>query len=185
MDALTARDSAKFKDPNWTADGKQRATVSLQALETLWLNTGTLCNLTCSHCYIESSPTNDRLSYLTSREATPYFKEIAALNLPVEEIGFTGGEPFMNPDIMAMLSAALERGFSALVLTNAMKPMTHRREALLSLRAQYGDQLKLRVSVDHYTQVEHERERGGGSWAPTLDGLKWLSDNGFSVSKIE
>jgi len=38
-------------------------------------------------------------------------------------IGFTGGKPFMNPELPAMLGDAVSRGFAALVLTNAMKPM--------------------------------------------------------------
>ena len=60
-------DPAKFRDPFVTAKGEARAQVSLRALETLWFNTGTLCNLTCRNCYIESSPRNDRLAYLTRR----------------------------------------------------------------------------------------------------------------------
>ena len=55
-------DPFKFRDPELTAKGEKRAKVALRALETLWFNTGTLCNLTCRNCYIESSPRNDRLA---------------------------------------------------------------------------------------------------------------------------
>ena len=58
---------AKFRDPLHTARGERRAQVALRALDTLWFNTGTLCNIACANCYIESSPRNDRLAYLTSR----------------------------------------------------------------------------------------------------------------------
>ena len=51
----------KFIDPATTADGQARARVALSGLRTLWVNTGTLCNIACAHCYIESSPTNDAL----------------------------------------------------------------------------------------------------------------------------
>jgi len=61
-------DPAKFQDALLTAKGEQRAQVGLRALETLWFNTGTLCNLACRNCYIESSPRNDRLVYLTAAE---------------------------------------------------------------------------------------------------------------------
>ena len=40
-------DPAKFKDALVTAKGEERAHVALRSLETLWFNTGTLCNLTC------------------------------------------------------------------------------------------------------------------------------------------
>ena len=174
-------DPAKFRDPGVTADGDSRASVRLHSLRTLWFNTGTLCNLTCAHCYIESSPTNDRLAYLRADEVVRYLDEIASLGEPTDEIGFTGGEPFMNPDIIAMLDASLARGHRALVLTNGMRPMALRREALLDLRARFGDRLVIRVSLDHHLREEHEGLRGEGSWAPALDGLRWLSDHGFAV----
>ncbi len=126
----------------------------MTALRTLWINTGSLCNITCRNCYIESSPENDRLAYITRAEAAAYLDEIARGGWPVREIGFTGGEPFMNPDIIEMLGDALERGFSVLVLTNAMQPMLRPRirDGLAALRDAHGSRLVMRVSLDHYTQ---------------------------------
>ena len=172
---------AKFADPMWTADGKRRATVALRRLRTLWFNTGTLCNLACGHCYIESSPRNDRLVYLSRADVRGYLDEIATLELGTEEIGFTGGEPFMNPEFPAMLADSLDSGCRVLVLTNAMRPMMKCADALLALRDRHGERLVMRVSVDHYRRDLHEEERGVRSWAPTLNGLRWLGDNGFAV----
>lgn len=164
-----------------TAKGEQRATVALRGLETLWFNTGTLCNLTCRNCYIESSPRNDQLAYLTLPEVEAYLDEIERDRLATRLIGFTGGEPFMNPELIPMLHAVLSRGFGALVLTNAMKPMRKRRAELLGLRETYGDRLTIRVSLDHYEPTVHEQERGRRSWLPALDGLVWLARNGFRI----
>jgi hypothetical protein len=172
---------AKFQDPYVTAKGEARASVALKALETLWFNTGTLCNLTCRNCYIESSPRNDRLAYLTRAEVAAYLREIAQDGLPTRLIGFTGGEPFMNPHLIFMLHDVLSQGLDALVLTNAMAPMRKRRNELLALRDAYGDRLTIRVSLDHYAMPVHEQERGRQSWAPTLDGLIWLTRNGFRI----
>jgi hypothetical protein len=174
-------DPAKFRDPFVTAKGEVRAQVTLRALETLWFNTGTLCNLTCRNCYIESSPRNDRLAYLTRDDVRGYLDEITRDGLPTKLIGFTGGEPFMNRDIMDMLEDVLSRGFDALVLTNAMKPMRKVRPQLLSLNSRYGGRLRIRVSLDHYDQAVHEAERGRRSWLPTIDGLVWLARNGFAI----
>ena len=173
-------DPSKFQDPYITAAGETRARVSLDVLRTLWINTGTLCNLTCANCYIESSPRNDRLDYITIDEVCSYLDEIRDQGLETEEIGFTGGEPFMNPDMMKMLEVTLFRGFRALVLTNAMKPMRHHESSLKRLKNRFNDDLVIRVSVDHYTQQRHEEERGAGSWHPMLDGLIWLSQNKFN-----
>ena len=164
-----------------TADGKPRAKVTFRGLETLWFNTGTLCNLTCSNCYIESSPTNDSLVYLSAEEVGVYLDEIERDSLRVQEIGFTGGEPFMNKDIIAMMTDSLERGFRVLVLSNAMRPMMKLAEPLLDLRRRFGNQLIIRVSIDHYTEALHEFERGDRSWGPTLEGVKWLAQNGFTL----
>ncbi len=173
---------AKFADPYLTAAGEPRAHVQLVALDTLWFNTGTLCNLACATCYIESSPTNDSLIYITAVEVARFLDEVSDGGLPTREIGFTGGEPFMNPEIMMMLDLSLARGRDVLVLTNAMKPMRRHEAALLALRERYGDKLTLRVSLDHYTPSVHEAERGVRSWQPALDGLRWLSVNGFSIA---
>jgi Radical SAM superfamily len=174
-------DPAKFRDPFATAKGEVRAQVTLRSLDTLWFNTGTLCNLTCHNCYIESSPRNDRLAYLARDEVRNYLDEIAREGLPTRLIGFTGGEPFMNPDIIGMLDDVLSRGFDALVLTNAMKPMRKLRPQLLALRNAHGARLRVRVSLDHYTPEVHEAERGRRSWVPTIDGLIWLARNGFAI----
>lgn len=173
--------TGRFVDPQTTATGEPRAVVAFAGLSTLWFNTGTLCNLTCANCYIESSPRNDRLVYLTLAEVTAYLDEIARDSLPTREIGLTGGEPFMNPEIMPIIEAALGRGFSVLVLTNAMRPMMKHQDALLRLNGAFGSRLTLRVSIDHYDRDRHEEERGVRAWTPALEGLKWLSDHGFVV----
>ena len=174
-------DEDKFRDPDVTADGKQRASVTFRRLETLWFNTGTLCNLTCTNCYIESSPTNDALVYLSAAEVAVYLDEIAADRLDVREIGFTGGEPFMNPDMIAMVTDSLERGFRVLVLSNAMRPMMKLAAPLLDLNRRFSDRLIIRVSLDHYTEALHELERGAHSWGPTVAGIEWLAQNGFTL----
>jgi sulfatase maturation enzyme AslB (radical SAM superfamily) len=171
-----------FSDPDWTAKGERRASVPLTQLRTLWINTGSLCNITCENCYIESSPTNDRLVYLTAAEVAPFLEEAQALG--TREIGFTGGEPFMNPDFMAMLADALARGFEVLVLTNAMQPMQRPQvqRGLLDLGKTYGAKLTLRVSLDHYTRALHETERGANTWDKSIEGLDWLAAHGFRVT---
>ena len=145
----------------------------------MWFNTGTLCNLACRGCYIESSPTNDALAYLTLADLTQYLDEIARDGLPVREIGFTGGEPFMNRDFPAMIALAQRRGFAVLVLTNAMRPM-RRFEA--QVRALPRERLTFRVSLDHFTACAHDAERGEGSFVIAIDGIQWLAREGFALA---
>lgn len=174
-------DPAKFRDPVMTAKGEMRASVGLAGLRTLWVNTGTLCNITCRNCYIDSSPTNDALAYFSLGDLAAYLDEAAALGAPLTEVGFTGGEPFLNRDLPAMLREVLRRGLSALVLTNAMKPMTNHGSALLALQAEFGSRLTLRVSLDHHEAALHDLERGEGAFARTMEGLAWLARHGFTI----
>lgn len=177
-------DPCKFRDPVRTATGAPRATVALRALETLWFNTGTLCNITCAHCYIESSPRNDRLAYLRLADVIAFLDEAVRLGRRPRAIGLTGGEPFMNPETTAILQAVLARDHEALVLTNAMRPMMRPRTqaALVALARRYGGRLVLRVSLDHWSPDLHDDERGAGSFAATLAGLRWLRDQGVTTT---
>jgi uncharacterized Fe-S cluster-containing radical SAM superfamily protein len=177
----TRIDPRKFRDPDVTAKGEPRAYVTFQGFQTLWFNTGTLCNLACATCYIESSPRNDRLVYLTHGEVMAYLDEMEASDARAPEIGFTGGEPFMNPDFMTMLDSCLSRGYRVLVLTNAMRPMMKCADALAALHSRFGARLTLRVSLDHYGRALHEEERGPHSWEPAVKGLRWLAERGFTV----
>jgi uncharacterized Fe-S cluster-containing radical SAM superfamily protein len=173
----------KFQNTRLTAGGAVRASVKLDRLETLWFNTGTQCNIECVNCYIQSSPTNDRLSYLTLDEVRKLLDEVASLQLATREIAFTGGEPFMNPHFMDMVYLALSRGFEVLVLTNAMQPLQRPKvqKDLLAAAAKFGHHLTIRVSLDHYLKDQHETERGVGSYEVTLTGIDWLSRHGFQI----
>jgi len=180
-DSLTL-DPQKFRNPERTADGQQRAGVTFKSLRTLWFNTGTLCNITCENCYIESNPRNDRLAYLTRVDLREFLDELDGPAWDAEEIGFTGGEPFMNPEIMELLGDSLAGGYRVLVLTNAMRPMLRHKQALLTLKAEYGATLVLRISIDHYGETLHDVERGARSWQHMMEGFLWLARSGFSLS---
>ncbi len=174
----------KFSDPTLTAQGEPRARVVFDELKTLWVNTGTLCNITCTHCYIESSPTNDSLVYFSDADLALFLDEVAQLAGKPIEIGFTGGEPFLNPQIIGLVEMALARGHRVLILTNAMRPMMRSRirDGLRALKARYGERITLRVSLDHYEADLHDEERGPGSFGATLEGIDWLTQAGFKVS---
>ena len=174
----------KFQDPKFTAKGEVRARVAYQRTKTLWFNTGTLCNIECVNCYIESSPTNDRLVYLTVADVAPYLDELDAAGEAGIEIGFTGGEPFLAPDMLNILRRVLERGYSVLMLTNAMQPMLRPRikGGLIQLQEEFGDRLTMRVSLDHFSAEMHDRERGAGAFQLATRGLRWLSENAFNLA---
>lgn len=172
-------DPAKFKNPDKTVKGEPRARVAFNALETLWFNTGSLCNIECENCYILSSPTADHFVYLSPDDMVPYLDEVDAIADGPIEIAFTGGEPYMNPDILRLSEMALQRGHSLLILTNAMKPLMRPRlqKGVLDLNKRFPGKMTLRVSLDHFSVKGHDAERGEGSFARGLDGINWLNRN--------
>ena len=175
----------KFSHPDITAKGETRASVAWKGLKTLWFNTGTLCNIECKNCYILSSPKNDRLVYLTLADVMPYLDEIDRMGSGAVEIGITGGEPFMCPDILPIMEAILFRGHSLLFLPNAMRPMMRPRiqEGLLRLsRNGLTEKLVLRVSLDSHDRALHDAERGEGAFEEACTGLRWLAEEGFAVA---
>ena len=182
--ANTLEVSGKFQDPLHTAKGEIRATVPLKNPQTLWFNTGTLCNIECVNCYILSSPTNDALVYLSEAEVGDYLDQLETRNWGVREIAFTGGEPYMNPEFNGMCRAALERGYEVLVLTNAMRPMMRKsvKSGIESLVQEFGEKLTFRVSLDHWAAENHDKMRGVGSFEKSLEGMRWLSSIGAQLA---
>lgn len=173
-----------FEDPYVTADGSERARVKLSQPTTLWFNTGTLCNIACKNCYIYSTPTNDSLVYISSEDVSQYLRELRERQWPIKEIAFTGGEPFMNPFIIDIVRLCLFDGYHVLVLTNAMRPMMrpHIQKGLMELNQLFGDLLRIRVSLDHYTEERHDEQRGKNAFSTTLVGMDWLQENGLNMS---
>lgn len=184
MKDLPLANAGKFSNPLKTAKGDDRARVALTNPQTLWFNTGTLCNIECVNCYIASSPTNDALVYITTEEVRDYLGQLLTRNWEVREIAFTGGEPFMNPQMIDITEAALEAGYEVLILTNAMRPMMRKsvQAGLVRLNEAYPGKLTLRISVDHHRAQLHDAERGEGAFDKTLQGMIWLRDNGFRMA---
>ena len=180
---VAAKRYKKFENRYVTATGDERASVRLSNPSTIWFNTGTLCNITCENCYIESSPTNNKLVFISESEVADFLNQIPALEWPVKEIGLTGGEPFMNPEIIGIMRSSLLRGYETLVLTNAMRPMMRPliQNGLVALNDEFPEQLTLRVSLDHYEERLHDQVRGKQAFQITLRGMDWLHNSGVKI----
>src|SRR5215471_8281675 len=152
--------------------------VELRSLDTLWFQVaGTLCNLACTHCFISCSPTNHTHAMMRLDEVRRYLDE--AVELGVKEYYFTGGEPFLNPDMEAILAATLRVG-PATVLTNGLllDPVRCARLAALAGAAAYS--LDLRVSLDGYDAASNDALRGAGTFERVLAGLRNLAAAGLN-----
>jgi molybdenum cofactor biosynthesis enzyme MoaA len=152
--------------------------VELRSLDTLWFQVGgTLCNLACTHCFVSCSPTNHTHELMTLASIEPYLEE--AVTLGVKEYYFTGGEPFLNPEMEAILARTLEVG-PATVLTNGLllDPARCRRLAELARASRYS--LDLRVSIDGYDEQANDAIRGEGTFERILAGIRNLHAAGVN-----
>jgi AdoMet-dependent heme synthase len=152
--------------------------VPLVALDTLWFQVaGTLCNIACTHCFISCSPTNDAHEMLSLADVEPLLAE--ARELGVREYYFTGGEPFLNRELLPILEATLRQG-PATVLTNGMllRPEVCRELRALFDASDYS--LDLRVSLDGFDAASHDTIRGAGVWDRVMIGLRNLADVGLN-----
>jgi len=158
--------------------GASYPSVPSRSLDTLWFQiAGTLCNLQCAHCFISCSPTNHRHAMLGLAEVRQRLREAVALG--VREYYFTGGEPFLNPEIFPMLEETLRQG-PATVLTNGvlLTPESCRRLRALADASEYS--LDLRVSIEGYAAEDNDAIRGAGTFARILAGIRNLADAGLN-----
>lgn len=146
--------------------------VALQSLDTLWFQVaGTVCNLACSHCFVSSSPTNRTHDFMTRVDIEPYLEEGAALG--VKEYYFTGGEPFLNPEMEAILERTLQFG-PATVLTNGLLLDGDRCRRLREIASAAEYSLDFRVSMDGYDAESNDPIRGEGTFVKILQGIRNL-----------
>jgi molybdenum cofactor biosynthesis enzyme MoaA len=139
----------------------------------LWVYTNFDCNLACGYCCAESSPKAAARRFDPELAATVFGEFVAQGG---REVFFTGGEPFMNPDLGALIAAAA--GLERTVLTNAMVfARGTRRKVLEGLHRD----VVLQISLDSATPDLHDRQRGAGSWSRAFDGITLARSLGFRV----
>jgi len=182
MDARVAPDPSEqpARSEQWfiTPEGESRGFIQSHALEELWFHTGTACNLACPFCLEGSKPGDNRLQLMRFDDAKAFIDE--ALALGVKQFSFTGGEPFVNKDIVRILDYALKHR-PCLVLTNATEPLIMRLHQIKALR-DCANALHFRVSLDHFEASRHDDGRGKGAYVEALQGLRGLYDMGFTLS---
>jgi MoaA/NifB/PqqE/SkfB family radical SAM enzyme len=151
--------------------------LALRSLDHLWFQvTGTLCNLTCGHCFISCRPDNHRFGFLSLETVRRFLEE--SVEIGVKEYYFTGGEPFLHPQMVQILEETLRLG-PATVLTNGTvfrKPLVARL-AELSAESRYS--LELRVSIDGPDPETNDPIRGQGTFEAALRGVRLLAEAGF------
>ncbi|MCA9922217.1 MAG: radical SAM protein [Anaerolineales bacterium] len=140
----------------------------------LWLYPNFDCNLKCTYCVAESSPTAPRRA-LSLSNIRRLIDEAMALGF--QKVFFTGGEPFILTDIYDMLAYASAQ-MQTTVLTNAMLLRGQRLDKLCAIA---NENLSLQVSLDGGKPEHHDAYRGKGTWVKTVEGIQRVQSKGFRV----
>src|SRR3989338_6436172 len=145
-------------------------------LNEFWIHTNNSCNLTCTHCLFESSPSGD--AGMPAENIRNVMDE--SCRLGVFRFYFTGGEPFVRRDIFDLIKyATKEKGNELIVLTNATLFGNGKRAGLRGLDK---NKVKLQVSLDGSTPEINDPIRGRGTFGEITEGIKIASDLGFDTS---
>jgi sulfatase maturation enzyme AslB (radical SAM superfamily) len=147
--------------------------VAFGELREVWFQlTGTLCNLACRHCFNSSGPRAPWLKSLDPGIVRRYIAE--AESLGVREFYFTGGEPFLHPEILPLIADALKVAPTT-VLTNGTLIDDALADDLARAAAAAPYSLEVRVSLDAATARENDAIRGRGSFAKALAAVRRLA----------
>ena len=148
-----------------------------RGLDVLWVQVaGTLCNLSCTHCFVSCGPREARQAMMSRPEVAARVAEAVAMG--VREVYLTGGEPFLHPELEAIVEDTLALT-PVTILTNGTL-LGAKRVAWLAATARASRYaLELRVSLDGVDEASHDAFRGAGAWRRTLDGLRALRAAGL------
>jgi len=149
------------------------AAVELRHLDNLWIQvSGTRCNIECRHCFNSSGPRETSFGLMTLDAVSQAIAAAAARG--VREIYFTGGEPFLHPQLLEMVACALTVAPTT-VLTNGMLISDRIADALADLAVAARYSLEVRVSLDGYTEEMNDAIRGRGVFQLALAGAVRLA----------
>ena len=151
--------------------------IELKHLDHLWFQvTGTLCNIACSHCFNNSGPNVRTFGFLSLNQVRQELD--AAVRQGVKEVSFTGGEPFLHPELIEMLRLSLTYAPTT-VLTNGTLINDRLADHLAALERESNYSFEIRISLDGYTEAMNDTLRGPGVFRKVLDATRRLSQRGL------
>ena len=157
---------------------QQHPLIPLTDIDELWFQVvGTLCNLKCTHCFISCSPTNDTHGMIPKERVFEMLEK--AKEKGVKEYYFTGGEPFLHPDLFELIESTLRQG-PLTILTNGILISENKAKRLAEIARNSEYSLDLRISLDGMTAEENDEIRGKGTFNKIISSVDRLYKNGIT-----
>ena len=157
---------------------QQHPSIPLTDIDELWFQVvGTLCNLKCTHCFISCSPTNDTHGMISKERVFEMLEK--AKEKGVREYYFTGGEPFLHPDLFELIEATLRQG-PLTILTNGILISENKARKIAEIAGNSEYSLDLRISLDGMSAEENDEIRGKGTFNKIISSVDRLYKNGIT-----
>lgn len=142
-------------------------------LQTLQMNLGYLCNLSCTHCHVNAGPNRTELMSAQTMEVALQFAE----KYKLETLDLTGGSPEMNPDFQWLVKQARQQGLNVMDRCNPTILVEPGYEQTAEFLAE--QQVEVIASLPCYLEDNVDAQRGKGVFAASIKGLQQLNALGY------
>ena len=142
-------------------------------LQTLQVNLGYLCNMSCVHCHVNAGPNRTELMDVDTVEAVLALLERAS----VKTLDLTGGAPELNPHFRYLVREARSLGVRVIDRCNLTILFEPGQEDLAQFLAQ--EQVEITASLPCYLKDNVEEQRGKGVYDDSIRAIRLLNELGY------
>lgn len=172
MGRPSASDDLRYgRAPRGGQPARQATSGAHRAPVVVWNCTRT-CNLACRHCYSDSHA--QAYDQLDGDEAREMIDDIAHMGAPA--MLFSGGEPLVRKDALALIAHARDQGLPVTVSSNGTLIDHRMARQLAHLRVRY-----VGISLDGIGAVHDEFRGRAGAFDRAIRGIRALRDVGVKV----
>jgi len=142
-------------------------------LDTLQVNLGYLCNLSCAHCHVNAGPQR------TEQMGLETVDQVLALlgDLGLQTLDLTGGAPELNPHFRYLVRSARTLGVRVIDRCNLTVLLEPGQEDLAAFLAE--QRVEISASLPCYLQDNVEAQRGKGVYDASIQALRQLNALGY------
>ncbi|MFH5803182.1 arsenosugar biosynthesis radical SAM (seleno)protein ArsS [Alienimonas sp. DA493] len=150
--------------------------LTAASLDTLQVNVGKLCNMTCAHCHVDAGPDRkaENMSAATADAVLELLKVSGAGTLDL-----TGGAPEMNPHFRRLVQTARDLGRHVIDRCNLTILTAKGYEDLPAFLAERG--VEIVASLPCYTAENCDAQRGDGAFMKSVAALRLLNELGYGI----
>ncbi len=147
--------------------------LTRRELDTLQVNLGYLCNLSCAHCHVDAGPGRTEVM---DAETADLLLEVLD-RAPVRTLDLTGGAPELNPQFRRLVRAARERGVHVIDRCNLTVLLVPGQEDLAGFLA--DQRVEITASLPCYLEENVQQQRGRGVYGDSIRALQRLNELGY------